>query len=83
MDKIRYDAGDIVPEEVTPASTSRVFMQFAVPVEIYYGFGRVVHIYPTERIEDPTEIFAVDDTPVELLVTDDVQLYTTPPDELQ
>ncbi|KAB1187533.1 MULTISPECIES: hypothetical protein [Haloferax] len=83
MGKTRYSAGDIVPDNICEQPSEWVLVRFAIPVEVYYGYGSVRHVYPTEPIERTEELFNVDGERVDDLVNEYVQLYTTPHHELR
>ena len=82
MGKERYDSGDAVPDDICSLLDGKLRIEFAVPVEVYHGYGKVKHVYPTEEIDETADLFARDE-PVEVLVEDRVQLYTIPHQHLR
>ena len=81
----QYDAGEEVPIEIrsAPEGAGEDEIRFAVPVEIYGGFGSAKHVYPTEEIESTADLFTADGVTTESLVTGDVRLYTVPHEMLR
>ncbi|ELZ96985.1 hypothetical protein C440_04388 [Haloferax mucosum ATCC BAA-1512] len=58
-------------------------IEFAVPVEVYDGYGSAKHVYPTEQIERVADLFVADGGSDEVAVADEVRLYTIPHDALR
>ncbi|RDZ44967.1 hypothetical protein C5B91_08505 [Haloferax sp. Atlit-10N] len=96
MAKERYDAGETVPSNIctiaddedglTSGATVEVDegeVAFAVPVEVYHGYGSAKHIYPVEQVEDVSDLFATESHFEEVSIAESVQLYTMPHESLR
>ncbi|RDZ63957.1 hypothetical protein C5B90_12670 [Haloferax sp. Atlit-12N] len=96
MAKERYDAGETVPstictvadddEGMTFGATVEVDegeVAFAVPVEVYHGYGSAKHIYPLEQVEDVSDLFVTKSHFEEVSIAENVQLYTMPHESLR
>ncbi|CQR48614.1 MULTISPECIES: hypothetical protein [Haloferax] len=96
MVKERYDAGDAVPstictvadenDEPTFGATVEVGegeVAFAVPVEMYRGYGDAKHIYPIEQVDAVSDLFATESQFEEVSIAENVRLYTMPHEALR
>ncbi|ELK55676.1 MULTISPECIES: hypothetical protein [Haloferax] len=96
MVKEIYDAGDTVPstictvvdedDELTFGATVEVDegeIAFAVPVEVYHGYGSAKHIYPIEQVDSVSDLFVTESHFEEVSIADNVQLYTMPHEALR
>ncbi|WP_411967219.1 hypothetical protein [Haloferax sp. YSSS75] len=78
MGNERYEEGETVPTEVCSVPDRWVFVRFAVDVELSHGYGGAKHIYPTEQIEEPADLFTNGESTIQSVLCEDVHLYTTP-----
>ncbi|WP_042663341.1 hypothetical protein [Haloferax sp. ATB1] len=96
MAKEIYDAGEVVPSSIctvdddedglTFGSTVEVDegeVAFAVPVEVYRGYGSAKHIYPLTRVDDVSDLFVTQRQFEEVSIAENVQLYTMPHESLR
>ncbi|WP_396611645.1 hypothetical protein ACH9L7_15830 [Haloferax sp. S1W] len=84
MVETEYDVGEPVPVEICPEADDGVDLRFAVPVEVYRGYGTAKHVYPVERVEGVDALFTLNaEIDSDVPVADDVQLYSVPHDELR
>ena len=74
----RYEEGDTVPGEICSVPDEWLFVRFAVAVDISHGTGGSKRIYPTEQVEETADLFTNGEETVQRVLSDDVQLYTTP-----
>ncbi|MFC7131084.1 hypothetical protein [Haloferax chudinovii] len=79
----RYETGENVPTDICSALGVEDTLTFAVPVEVYHGYGSARHVYPTEQIERISDLFVTDGEPDEMTAADGVRLYTIPHDALR
>ncbi|MFC7131085.1 hypothetical protein [Haloferax chudinovii] len=96
MVKEIYDAGDAVPstictvsdedDELTFGATVDVDegeVAFAVPVEVYHGYGNAKHIYPIRQVDAVSDLFVTESQFEEVSIAEHVQLYTMPHEALR
>lgn len=74
----QYEEGDIVPKDICSVPDEWMFVRLAVDVEISHGYGGAKRIYPTEQVVETADLFTNGEETVQRVLSDDVQLYTTP-----
>ncbi|POG55468.1 hypothetical protein [Haloferax marisrubri] len=78
-----YEVGETVPVDICSVPAEEEEITFAVPVDVYDGYGSAKHVYPTEQVERIWDLFVTNGETDEVVVADEVRLYTIPHDALR